>query len=961
MQGKECRDVGGSANGNAADDEWTQCNLDWCNLPGHCKHSERLISGDVYHVDDANITASGSFDPSMGTNRARLDTPQTETLRGGWAAEYRDDVNQWIQVNLGDVMLVNGVITQGSASLNQWVTSYKFFYGKTEENWEEYRKVLTGNVDQNSYVTNVIEPPVLARFVCINPQTWSIHINMRFDVIGCSIPEEVHCKKLTDPPSGHTMISQLNGRNVGAIVEYKCLPGNSYYSGEFTKQCRTYRSWYGEWVGDDLKCAGNSVDEKGGYVGLNTMPSGVITINDSVLSSELNNTFCLETWIDITRLEQQNATVFIKVSNTFGMIISNSIDNIELLAYLTSNDTTKTHTVKLNMEFVKHSNILQITMTRDEEMVGYFLNGVKIITNVITEELGTPMDDTTKDFLVFASGDVTIYSVHLQNTSCFETETYKNAQTLKKTGCETSDKSIRLSCQGDDVLVVDTVEVGQSNNNNGINYMCRFEFNSWCNIQEVKNDNVIKDMCDKQNECTVHYDDYSILRPNDCDESHNVTAVIKYHCIRKQNIYPQNITTSQSVLSTVNDLSPYDSCAAVPSGTREIAFNLGSCFQINELIINFNISSSSRSDTIHMFDIKVHTDGEENGIDYCIKGADAQHSIPVLYECGDSVFGDRVAIVLDSDPSPDWMICNVEIYATQVSYDPATCKNSNNNQPTTDDIVTTDTGVMTTDDIVTTNTGFITTDYIVTTNTGVITTDDIVTTNTRPITTDNIVTTNTTPITTDNTVTTNTTPITTDNTVTTNTGVITTDDKVTTNTGTTKTDEIATTKTGTITTDEIVTRKTETTTTDDIVAQRNRDISTTTKTTVILTSYPKQTIQTGFKASPNTTMPKTTPLMIVFKDIAEEAEKADEYVYIKRIEYEPSEAKYAAAVAIPICVPPIIFISVVVILDLPKLIMDISQAYNLVVYGTKNKPKIGPKAPILKANEPKIENDNIKT
>ncbi|CAH1794014.1 unnamed protein product [Owenia fusiformis] len=837
MQGKECRDVGGSANGNAADDEWTQCNLDWCNLPGHCKHLERLISGDVYHVDDANIAASGTFDPSMGTNRSRLDTPQTETLRGGWAAEYGDDVNQWIQVDLGDVMLVNGVITQGSASLNQWVTSYKLFYGKTEENREEYRKVLTGNVDQNSYVTNVIEPPVLARFVRINPQTWNIHINMRFDVIGCSIPE------------------------------------------------------------------GNSVDEKGGYVGLNTMPSGVITINDSVPSSKLNNTFCLEAWIDITRLEQHNATVFIKVSDTFGMIFSNSIDNIELLTYLTSNDARKVHTVKLNMEIVKHSNILQITMTRDEEMIGYFLNGVQIFTSV-TAEQDTPLNETTKDFLVFASGNVTIYSVHLQNTSCFETETYKNAQTLKKTGCETSDKSTRLSCQGDDVLVIDTVEVGQSNNSNGINYLCGFEYNSSCNIQPVGNINEIKDKCDKQNECIVNYDDYSNLRPNDCDESHNVTAVIKYHCI--------------------------------------------------------NISSLL--DTIQMFDIKVHTDGDETGIDYCIKGADAQHSIPVLYECGDSMFGDRVAIVLDSNQNPDWMICNVEIYATQVSYGPTTCKNRHNNQPTTDDIVTTNTGFITTDDIVTTNTGvmttddIVTTDYIVTTNTGVITTDDIVTTNTPTITTG---------------------VITTGDIVTTNTGPITSDAKVTTNTGTTKTDEIATTKTGTITTDEIVTRETETITTevvlttntgtittDDIVAQRNRDISTTTRTTkqtVISTSYPNQTIPTGFKASPETAMTKTSPLMIVFKDIAEEAEKADEYVYIKRIEYEPREAKYAAAIAIPVCVPPIIFISVVVILDLPKLIMDITQAYNLIVYGTKKKPKIGPKAPILKANEPKIENDNIKT
>ncbi|CAH1793301.1 unnamed protein product [Owenia fusiformis] len=835
---------------------------------------------------------------------------------------------------------------------------------------------------------------------------------------------DVYCQELTDP-SGHTMKYQQNGWKVGAIVEYKCLPGSSYYSGEFTKKCVANPSGYGEWVGDDLKCTGCCDFEMTPTTIIvynpnilqldpDDIPQGGVTMNYSISSSELNNTFCLETWIDVTRLEQQNTTV-IKVSNTFGMIISNSLDNIELLAYLTSNDATEVHMVKLNMEFVKHSNILQITMTRDEEMVGYFLNGVQIFTSV-TAEQETPLNETTKEFLVFAGGNVTIYSVHLQNAGCFETETYKNAQTMTKTGCEskTSDNSIRLSCQGDDVLIVDTVEVGQSNNTNGINYMCGFEFNSLCNIQPVGNINEIKGKCDKQNKCTVNYDDYSNLRPDDCDESHNVTAVIKYHCIRKQNMYPRNITTSQSVLSAVNDLSPYDTCAPVPSGTREIAFDLGGCFQINELIINFNISSLL--DTIQMFDIKVYSDGEEDDIDNCVIGASVQHSIPVLYGCGDSVFGDRVAIVLESIPQPDWKICNVEIYTSHVPNNLTACSNRNihsttddivttnagtittddivttNTGPittddivttnagpittddivttnagpittddivktntgtiTTDDIVTTNAGPITTDDIVKTNTGTITTDDIVTTNTGTITTDDIVTTNTGPITTDDIVTTNAGPITTDDIVTTNAGPITTDDIVKTNTGTITTDDIVTTNAGPITTDDIVKTNTGTITTDDIVTTNTGTITTDDIVTTNTEStitddiVTTSTRTT-------KRTDETPHESSPKNTIAKTTPLMIVFKDVAEEAEKADEYVYIKRIEYEPSEAKYASAVGIPVCVPPIIFISIVIILDLPKIIMDIKQAYNLVVYGTNKKPKVISKAPILKETEPK--------
>ncbi|CAH1794011.1 unnamed protein product, partial [Owenia fusiformis] len=117
------------------------------------------------------------------------------------------------------------------------------------------------------------------------------------------------------------------------------------------------------------------------------------------------------------------------------------------------------------------------------------------------------------------------------------------------------------------------------------------------------------------------------------------------------------------------------------------------------------------------------------------------------------------------------------------------------------------------------------------------------------------------------------------------------------------------------------------------------------------TPYPNKTIQPGFKSSPKTTVSETMPLIIVFKNIAEEIEKADEYVPHKRIEYEPSEANYAAAIAIPICVPPIIFISLIVILDLPKLIMDITQAYKFVVYGTNKKSRDGQNVPIFKAIE----------
>ena len=41
----------------------------------------------------------------------------------GWCAGYLD-LNQWIQMDAGQVKAINGVVTQGRQDLDQWVTSY---------------------------------------------------------------------------------------------------------------------------------------------------------------------------------------------------------------------------------------------------------------------------------------------------------------------------------------------------------------------------------------------------------------------------------------------------------------------------------------------------------------------------------------------------------------------------------------------------------------------------------------------------------------------------------------------------------------------------------------------------------------------------------------------------------------------------------------------------------------------
>ncbi|CAH1776679.1 unnamed protein product [Owenia fusiformis] len=157
-------------------------------IAGFCV--DRLVSGDVYNVPDSAITASSVWNNDLvafGAQRSRLDTKAAAGLCGGWASA-EPHTNIWIRADLGQVMFITGIITQGRNGYSQWVTSYKFLYGKDEGSLQEYGMVLQGNSDRDTKVQNMLDPPVNARYVQINPQTkYGTAPCLRFDVIGCEI------------------------------------------------------------------------------------------------------------------------------------------------------------------------------------------------------------------------------------------------------------------------------------------------------------------------------------------------------------------------------------------------------------------------------------------------------------------------------------------------------------------------------------------------------------------------------------------------------------------------------------------------------------------------------------------------------------------------------------------------------------------------------------------------------
>eukprot|EP00057_Strongylocentrotus_purpuratus_P010035 XP_011664509.1 PREDICTED: LOW QUALITY PROTEIN: lactadherin [Strongylocentrotus purpuratus] len=141
-------------------------------------------------IGTSSLSASSCWDINHCVARSRLNQPEEGALRGAWSAS-RNDVNQWIQVDLSATFEVTGVITQGrNYSYEDWVTSYQISYSIDGQDWtmvedyEEGPKIFPGNSDRDSLVENGISPPLTARFIRLHPVTWHRHISLRWELIG---------------------------------------------------------------------------------------------------------------------------------------------------------------------------------------------------------------------------------------------------------------------------------------------------------------------------------------------------------------------------------------------------------------------------------------------------------------------------------------------------------------------------------------------------------------------------------------------------------------------------------------------------------------------------------------------------------------------------------------------------------------------------------------------------------
>ncbi|XP_035509881.1 retinoschisin-like [Morone saxatilis] len=171
-------------------------------LPPPQGHSQNCMPECPYHralgfesgsVTSDQISASNQDEytgwySSWMPSKARLNN---QGFGCAWLSKFNDQY-QWIQIDLEEVGVVSGILTQGRCDADEWITKYSVQYRTLETlNWVYYKdqtgnnRVFYGNSDRSSMVQNLLRPPIVARYIRLLPLGWHTRIAMRMELLMC--------------------------------------------------------------------------------------------------------------------------------------------------------------------------------------------------------------------------------------------------------------------------------------------------------------------------------------------------------------------------------------------------------------------------------------------------------------------------------------------------------------------------------------------------------------------------------------------------------------------------------------------------------------------------------------------------------------------------------------------------------------------------------------------------------
>uniref|UniRef100_H3CLK9 Retinoschisin 1 n=1 Tax=Tetraodon nigroviridis TaxID=99883 RepID=H3CLK9_TETNG len=139
-------------------------------------------------ISCSNQDQYGGWYSSWMPQKARLNN---QGFGCAWLSKFNDQY-QWFQIDLKEIGIVSGVLTQGRCDADEWITKYSIQYRSVETlNWIYYKdqtgnnRVFYGNSDRSSTVQNLLRPPIVARYIRLLPLGWHTRVALRMELLMC--------------------------------------------------------------------------------------------------------------------------------------------------------------------------------------------------------------------------------------------------------------------------------------------------------------------------------------------------------------------------------------------------------------------------------------------------------------------------------------------------------------------------------------------------------------------------------------------------------------------------------------------------------------------------------------------------------------------------------------------------------------------------------------------------------
>lgn len=113
-----------------------------------------------------------------------------DILAGSWSPS-KSNKRQYLDINLGRVEPVYGVVVKGSPLYNDYVTSYFVLYSQDGTSFHIIEgkngrpKKFRGSTDAKTPVKVMFDVPFEAKIIRINPRSWNNAIALKVELIGC--------------------------------------------------------------------------------------------------------------------------------------------------------------------------------------------------------------------------------------------------------------------------------------------------------------------------------------------------------------------------------------------------------------------------------------------------------------------------------------------------------------------------------------------------------------------------------------------------------------------------------------------------------------------------------------------------------------------------------------------------------------------------------------------------------